>query len=115
DDVEGVPEKTEAEVAPLDVGTKPLGVELRHHRAQPEQARGDMHAVATDQGEERREEGAAGGAGTDRHQMCKLTHFKNEEDEPEGAGGDQGHLGEELAARLDGETRHPAAEARRSE
>ncbi len=59
DDVERVPEEGEAENATQDVGAIALGEHLRHHRQQPHEPEGDVHAVAADQGEEGGEEGAA--------------------------------------------------------
>ena len=55
--MQGVPEQAEAENAP-EVHPVSLSEHLRHHRQQPEQADGDMKAMASDQRKKGREERA---------------------------------------------------------
>ena len=75
DDVERVPEQGEAQDAAQDVGAESLGEDLRHHRQQPEQAGRDMQAVAADQREEGRQEGAARRPGAARDQAGELAQL----------------------------------------
>src|ERR1700722_16484911 len=51
-----MPEQREAKDAAQNVGAIALGEHLRDHGEQPQGSKGDVHAVATDQGEERGEE-----------------------------------------------------------
>ena len=59
DDVERVPEQREAQDPAQDVGRKPLAKNCAIIVREPEQPDRDMQAVAADEGEEGREEGAA--------------------------------------------------------
>jgi len=54
-----MPEQAEAQKPMADILAEPLRIKLRHHGAEPEQARGHVHAVASNQREEGRQEGAA--------------------------------------------------------
>ena len=49
--------------AAQNVGTETFDKDLRHHRAQPKEPRADMQSVQSDDREQRRQEGAALGAG----------------------------------------------------
>src|SRR5208337_5654889 len=90
DDVQRVPEQGEAQVAAPDAGPESLGEELRHHRAEPQQADGDMQSVAADKREKRGEKGAAGRACAFRNHLRELTDLEIEEAEPEQARDDEG-------------------------
>src|ERR1700750_2147433 len=56
DDVERVPEQSEAEQAPLHSGSQTLECDLSHHNAQPDHPRGDVQPMTADQGKERGQE-----------------------------------------------------------
>src|SRR5215475_252764 len=59
DDVERVPEQGEAPQPALHVAAEAFDGDLRHHYRQPDQAGGDVQAVAADQGKEGGQERAA--------------------------------------------------------
>ena len=60
-------------------GANPFAQNLRHHRAEPQQADRDMQTVASDQGEERRQERAAIWAGVLAQHARELIHLKDQE------------------------------------
>src|ERR1700733_15806750 len=71
-----MPEQTEAENAPENVGPVTLGEHLRHHRQQPQQAGGDVKAVASDQRKKGREERAPRWTRPVRDHVRKLPEFE---------------------------------------
>ena len=66
-----------------DILTKPLRIELRHHGAEPQQAGGHVHTVASDQGEEGGEKGAAARTGAACDEAHELADLERDEGEAE--------------------------------
>ncbi len=66
----------------MDVGAEALGADLRHHRQQPQQPDRDVQAVAADQREEGRQEGAARRPGALRDDVGELAELEREERAP---------------------------------
>ena len=83
-----MPEQGKAEQAPLHRGAKALDRDLRHHHCQPDKPDGDMQPVAADQREERGEEGAALGAGSDGDHAGELAELERQEGGAEREGDD---------------------------
>ena len=99
----------------MDVGAKSLGEHLRHHGEQPQDAGRDMHAVASDQRKEGRQEGAARRARAARDEIGELVKLDPEEGETEDAGHGHRDLEPEMIALLGGDARHAAGEARQQQ
>src|SRR6185369_5719772 len=89
DDVERMPEQVEAEQAPQDRWAKILDPELRHHRAEPEQADRHMQAMAADQREETGKKRAALRPGAMLDHPGKLADLQRDKGEAEKAGHQQ--------------------------
>ncbi len=89
-----------------------LGPDLRHHRPEPQQAGGDVRAVAADQREEGRQEGAALRPRAFADHRREFVELDRQEDQAEQAGQQQPDLRPRHVAALGGDHRQAADEAR---
>src|ERR1700681_1511285 len=110
-----MPEESKAQESVADILTKSLRIELRHHGAEPQQASGHVHTVASHQGEEGGEEGAAARAGAACDEAHELADLERDEGDAEEPGGKEGELGPLLIPLTDRKARHPAGKGRGEE
>src|SRR6202451_3023936 len=111
DDVECVPEQTEAQKSVADALAKTLRPELRHHGAEPQEPGRDMQAVAAHEGKERRQKRTSGGPCAACDETCEFVDLEQNKDESQKAGEEEGDLRPFLAALLYRKARHAADEA----
>src|SRR3954454_19228322 len=111
-DVEGMPEQTEAEHSPENIVPEPLGEDLRHHGQEPEQARGHVKPMAADEGEEGRQERTPGRPGATLDETGELAGLKAEEGGPERESRAHGGVEPGRVARAGCDGREAACEAR---
>ena len=97
------------------LGPEALGEDLRHHRAEPQEADGDVQAVATDEGEEGRQERAAVRAVAFSDHPGELIELEAEEAEAEQPGHEEADLGPQHIAHAGGDHRQAANEARQQQ
>src|SRR6202161_1188904 len=110
-----MPEEAEAQEPVANILAKPLCVKLRHHGAEPQQAGGHVYPVASHQGEEGREEGAAAGTGAACDEAHELADLERDEGDAEESGGKEGELGPLLIPLTDRKAPHPAGKGRGEE
>src|SRR5262245_26512359 len=106
-----MPEKVEAEEPAQDIGTEPFDENLRHHRAEPEESRAHMQAMAANKGEGGRQERAALRSGSCGDHCGEILGFQSEEGEPEEPRDQQSELRPELVSSVGCNRSHAAGEA----
>ena len=107
-----MPEQGKTQQAPLHAGAKAPDCDLRHHHCQPDQAGGDVQAVASDKGEECGQESAAlrGGAAGDH--VGELANLESDESGPEHEREYRKEVDVNATPRIDRQRHHPARVAR---
>ena len=98
-----------------DVRAEPLGEDLRHHRAEPQEADRDVQPVAADEGEEGGQERAAVRAVALGDHSGELVDLETEEAEAEQAGHDEADLRPQHVAHAGGDHGEAADEARQQQ